>query len=663
MAGLALLTTNPFTEGWRSEDQFQRQRERDYVGIDTARFGLDERRRKSAEEQMIDSVLRDAAGMDDTRISGTRSVSAPGLDRPTRAYAAPAPAGRDEPGYTTEELAPAAPNPTPTFAPGGAPESAYAEPGMGIYDRGATGFQPSTYAETIRRQENNGPDPMARNPRSTAMGNGQFIESTWLGVWSALKQNPQAVALLRARGIEPDRLSRDEILMLRGVPELAAMAIDAYAEMNAPGLRSTLGRDPSQGELRLAHGFGGGGANALLTADPNAPIDGIVGPKVMAANPHLAGKTVGDVVRQYDSTRGFVPAQAPPGGGEDAMVRQAMGGIAASPQGRALSAYPAENDLVAQAGGGMTGGGDPADFLSSRYTDPRMQYARQRLAQTPGGGAMAFGMVQNQLTDRDKLGLKVFDLIGAGRDQEAQMLAGQIGMNLPPALLRNPLMRQAVADVAKIPGLQYDSAAAVRYIREYVKNGGNSAAALDAMGDPRSRVDMPARGGAGAQFSFINRADGSLVRVNKVSGESEVIVQPGRPDQARARAAHAANEAVKNGTIPPGQYAVYMATMERALLGDPNALAELEQVITPPKAPTDTRSWVDKLPVIGQPAPTAPPRPSMANPPSAPAMPTPQAPAISGAPRGMIPGGAADYQPVAPRMSYDPATDSLVPVQ
>jgi hypothetical protein len=240
-------------------------------------------------------------------------------------------------------------------------------------------------------------------------------------------------------------------------------------------------------------------------------------------------------------------------------------------------------------------------------------------------------------------------------------------MNLPPALLRNPLMRQAVADVAKIPGLQYDAAAAVRYIREYVKNGGNSAAALDAMGDPRSRVDMPARGGAGAQFSFINRADGSLVRVNKVSGESEVIVQPGRPDQARARAAHAANEAVKNGTIPPGQYAVYMATMERALLGDPNALAELEQVITPPKAPTDTRSWVDKLPVIGQPAPTAPPRPSMANPPSAPAAPgmpaAPQAPSISGVPRGMIPGGAADYQPVAPRMSYDPATDSLVPVQ
>ena len=55
---LDFLSVNPFTQGWRSEDQFQRQRDRDLLGMEASRFSLDESRRKSAEAQMMDQVYR-----------------------------------------------------------------------------------------------------------------------------------------------------------------------------------------------------------------------------------------------------------------------------------------------------------------------------------------------------------------------------------------------------------------------------------------------------------------------------------------------------------------------------------------------------------------------------------------------------------------------------
>ncbi|MGE0715077.1 MAG: hypothetical protein AB7P02_06515 [Alphaproteobacteria bacterium] len=487
MASLDLLTVNPFTAGWRSEDQFRRQQERDLVGIDTARFDLGERQRKSSEAQAVDAVLREAAGMDLGNIVGARSQSAPDMTRPSLAM------GSGDDALT------------------------------GADDR--QGYQvPAGYADWVKAGENPGNNPAARNPRSSAMGNSQFLEKTWLAVWPRIANDPRVAQALAPMGIDPTMLNdRNDILQMRAIPAVDAAATEELARMNAPTLRRALARDPSLGDLRLAHAFGAQGAINLLR-QPDALVSDVVeaDPRrrqmVMTANPNLVGKTAGDMIRQYDSPLRAKRAQqglslltvGPQG--DDALA--GMGGriptaedmaldarLSAMPEVQAVRSMDPMADM--QAGGSSTGigtmggAGQGPDPLLSRFTDPRMQYARQRLSETPGGGQAAFGMVQNELTERDRLGLKVFEMIGAGRDQEATMLANRLGINLPPELLRNPLMRQAVADVAKIPGLQYDSTAAVRYIREYVRNGGNSAAALDAMGDPRSRADMPV-GGAGA---------------------------------------------------------------------------------------------------------------------------------------------------------------------
>jgi hypothetical protein len=54
-------------------------------------------------------------------------------------------------------------------------------------------------------------------------------------------------------------------------PEVQAAAVRREAQEHAATLRAALGRDPTAGELYLAHQQGVAGAPALLSADPNMP--------------------------------------------------------------------------------------------------------------------------------------------------------------------------------------------------------------------------------------------------------------------------------------------------------------------------------------------------------------------------------------------------------
>lgn len=134
-------------------------------------------------------------------------------------------------------------------------------------------------------QDESGGRPDARNPRSTATGAAQFIDGTWL----------------RFAQANPDRfqgMSRDQILAQRTDPNLSREAADWYRRENLSALAAQ-GLPANDGTAGLAHRFGAGGAAALLRADPNAPIAGIVGQQVMTANPDLANRTAGDVVQRY----------------------------------------------------------------------------------------------------------------------------------------------------------------------------------------------------------------------------------------------------------------------------------------------------------------------------------------------------------------------------
>lgn len=130
------------------------------------------------------------------------------------------------------------------------------------------------YVKRIMELEGSGKDP-----RSSAVGG--FIDGTWL---TLAREN-----IPSTRGM-PD----DQVLALRSDPVLRAQMVAAYARDNAMTLQHA-GHSVDETNLRLAHWFGPGGANRILSVQPDTPIDKIFSPDVIAANPSIAGKNAGQV--------------------------------------------------------------------------------------------------------------------------------------------------------------------------------------------------------------------------------------------------------------------------------------------------------------------------------------------------------------------------------
>lgn len=122
-----------------------------------------------------------------------------------------------------------------------------------------------------------GLDPRAQNPNSSAGGLFQFVDKTWQQYGrGGDKYDPAANADAAAR-----------------------LTLD-----NRNALRTGLGRDPTPGELYLAHQQGAGGALKLLR-DTNAPVSG----DAIRLNGGRDGMTAGDFARKWTSR--FDGAQAP----------------------------------------------------------------------------------------------------------------------------------------------------------------------------------------------------------------------------------------------------------------------------------------------------------------------------------------------------------------
>lgn len=127
-----------------------------------------------------------------------------------------------------------------------------------------------------------GGNPNAKNPNSSATGLGQFIASTWLDTLS--RERPDLVS----------GKSRDEILALRNDLDLSRQMTEAYAAQNGQIL-SKAGFEANPGNTYLAHFAGPQGAVKVLSADPSAPVEAILGPQAVAANPFLKGMTAADL--------------------------------------------------------------------------------------------------------------------------------------------------------------------------------------------------------------------------------------------------------------------------------------------------------------------------------------------------------------------------------
>lgn len=165
------------------------------------------------------------------------------------------------------------------------------------------GNPPPTFSARIAQLESSG-DPTATNDKSSATGQHQFLNGTWLD--QARKFLPKEVLAGK---------SDEQILAMRTDPQASAMVTDGYARTNMDSLQKAGVKNIGAPELYLAHHFGAGGAQSILKAPPNTPMEQVLSPEVMKANPELQGATVADVyshARQGMKGLAPIPTQGQP---------------------------------------------------------------------------------------------------------------------------------------------------------------------------------------------------------------------------------------------------------------------------------------------------------------------------------------------------------------
>ncbi len=167
--------------------------------------------------------------------------------------------------------------------------------GTALHDAaGRTGVSFDYLVKTAQRESSM--DPTAKATGSSATGLFQFLEQTWLGL---VKSDGAKLGMADASNAvvttgdgkltitDPDLKAK--VLALRENPETAATAAGVFTAKNREVLTGALGREPSEGELYIAHFLGAGGAAQLIqlaSVKPGAKAAGYFG-DAAAANRNL----------------------------------------------------------------------------------------------------------------------------------------------------------------------------------------------------------------------------------------------------------------------------------------------------------------------------------------------------------------------------------------
>lgn len=213
---------------------------------------------------------------------------------------------------------------------------------------------PEGYLPRVAQIESSN-NPNAQNPNSSAGGLFQFIDSTARNYGLTNKFDPAAATDAAAR-----------------------LAVD-----NKNVLTQALGREPTAGELYLAHQQGAGGASKLL-ANPNARAVDIVGERAVALNGGNANMTAGEFASKWvNKVDGARTAQAAPQAG--APISDAAN-VPAPGAANAEFVIPGTNTTVDQ------------QTLSS---NPRIQNMVRALgaARTPGAKETIGKMLELEIAD------------------------------------------------------------------------------------------------------------------------------------------------------------------------------------------------------------------------------------------------------------------------
>lgn len=144
----------------------------------------------------------------------------------------------------------------------------------------------------------------AQNPKSTAGGLGQFIDSTWLATVrqhrpdaASGKSAAEILAMKKDRSPEGRQFQREM---------LDALTADNTEFLSNEGIATT------DGNVYLAHFLGPRGAVQVLKADPSASVESIVGSDAVRANPFLRGMSVADIKAWSDKKMGSAPSSYDP---------------------------------------------------------------------------------------------------------------------------------------------------------------------------------------------------------------------------------------------------------------------------------------------------------------------------------------------------------------
>jgi hypothetical protein len=150
-------------------------------------------------------------------------------------------------------------------------------------DAPTTGSAIEGYLDRTRAAESGG-DPTATNPKSTATGAYQFTEGTWLDIYR------------RHRTRDAAGKNAAQILALRNNPIISRQMAAILAQENGAALVRN-GHRVDNGTLYLSHFLGSGGANSVLSARPDAPVEALLEPGQVKANKEvLKGKTAAQVI-------------------------------------------------------------------------------------------------------------------------------------------------------------------------------------------------------------------------------------------------------------------------------------------------------------------------------------------------------------------------------
>ncbi len=185
-----------------------------------------------------------------------------------------------------------------------------------------------------------------KNPRSSAQGVGQFVDSTFVDTYR--KVFPQ-----RAQNMSRDQILAQRGTMVDGVPVEQPM-LEAFTAGNQQRLKDA-GFAPTKGNTYLAHFLGADGALDVLAASPDTPVTELLSPKAIKANPEVfaKAKTAGDLIK-WAGGGANVPTKMEPLGTPRRQAQEAALNIISD-----LDIDPSGQDRVSKLISGSTGGAIP----------------------------------------------------------------------------------------------------------------------------------------------------------------------------------------------------------------------------------------------------------------------------------------------------------------